>query len=158
MVSGLSKTMEKIRIFFILQPWHFVSEKVHQLKKWQFEYSRKQKENSSAAAENFLGAFFEFTLELNKKTAKNPNWRGQLCSEKVHFEGGGVRIFRGGGVKILPGGRVPIFFSGGGFPPLTPPCAHLCLKLIKRQLKGLLKVSFTTIDRQLAFCWGTEKS
>ena len=70
LVSGMSKTMEKLGIFFILQPWHFVSEKVHQLKKWQFEYSRKQKENSSAAAKNFLGAFFEFTLELNKNCQK----------------------------------------------------------------------------------------
>ena len=48
------KNHGKTRDIFMLQPWHFVSEKVHQLKKWQFEYSRKQKENSSAAAKNFL--------------------------------------------------------------------------------------------------------
>ena len=73
----------------MLQPWHFVSEKVHQLKKWQFEYSRKQKENSSAAAENFLGAFFEFTLELNKKLPKTLIGEVSYALKKYILKGGG---------------------------------------------------------------------
>ena len=79
-----------------------------------------------------MGAFFEFTLELNKKLPKTLIGEVSYALKKYILKGGGVRIFRGGGGQNFARGEGPNFFLRGEVSPSDPPlCTPMPIRVLQ---------------------------